>query len=51
MLKRYCVVYLSEGGSHYRYRCYAKSVGFAKKYCCQAMGCKQSAIVDVYEED
>ena len=50
MLKRYCVVYLSEGGVHYRYRCYAKSPRFAERYCKQALG-KNVEIVEVYEED
>lgn len=50
-MKRYCVVYLSAGGIHYRYRCAANSKGEAKRMCKENIGVKNTDIVDVYTED
>lgn len=50
MNKRYCVVYLSSGGMHYRYRCSAINKKEAKKKCREALGVKNTDITDVYEE-
>lgn len=49
-MKLYCVVYLSPGGMHYRYRCTAKTKKEAKIACHNAMGCRYKDITDVYEE-
>lgn len=48
--KHYCVVYLSEGRMHYRFRCYAVSSRQAKKYCRECMGVDNEHIVEVYQE-
>lgn len=50
-MKRYIVVYLSEGGIHYRYRCSAKSKWEARKICRTNMGITDKKIIEVYEED
>ena len=50
-MKRYIVIYLSDGGMHYRYRCYAKSKREAKHYCKAALGITSKDIVDVEEEE
>ena len=42
----YCVVYLSPGGMHYRYRCYAPNKKEAKRMCHDAMGVRYKDIVD-----
>lgn len=44
----YTVVYLSPGGMHYRYRCYAPNKKEAKRMCHDAMGIRYKDIVDVY---
>lgn len=49
-MKNYVVVYLIHG-THYRYRCTAKTAREAKKMCCEYMGCKASAIIEAYLED
>lgn len=49
-MKQYCVVYLSPGGMHYRYRCSAKNKREAQKFCREAMGVSYEQIVDVEEE-
>jgi phage antirepressor YoqD-like protein len=49
-MKQYCVVYLSQSGIHYRYRCSDKNKTEAKKMCREYMGVKTSDIVEVYEE-
>ncbi|MEE3344370.1 MAG: hypothetical protein VZS44_09790 [Bacilli bacterium] len=51
MNKRYCVVYLSEGGMHYRYRCYAKNKREAKKACVNSLGVPYANIVEVEIEE
>ncbi len=50
-MKNYCVVYLSAGGMHYRFRCVAKNATEAKKICRQSLGISNKDITDVYEED
>lgn len=50
-MKRYCVVYLSSGGMHYRYRCYADSKKEAKRLCKESLGISYSNIVDIYIEE
>lgn len=50
-MKRFIVVYLSEGGMHCRYRCSAKSKHEARQICRKCMGISDRLIVDVYEED
>lgn len=49
-MKFYCVVYLSEGGMHYRYRCYAKNKREVRKLCRESMGIANKNIVEIYEE-
>lgn len=44
----YTVVYLSPGGMHYRYRCYASNKTEAKRMCHDAMGIRYKDMVDVY---
>lgn len=50
-MKRYCVVYVSGGGMHYRFRCYAKSKAEARKECRMCLGVTNEEITDVYEEE
>lgn len=50
-MKFYCVVYLSPGGMHYRYRCTAKTKKEARIACHNAMGCRYKDITEVYEEE
>lgn len=50
-MKRYCVIYLSPGGMHYRFRCSAKSKSEAKKICKIALGITNSDIVEVEVEE
>lgn len=50
-MKRYCVVYLSPGGMHNRYRCTAENKRQARRICRQAMGLSDREIVSVEEED
>lgn len=50
IMRMYVVVYLSEGGMHYRYRCYAKSKAEARKICRKALGI-DNKIVEVENED
>ena len=50
-MKRYCVVYLSPGGMHYRYRCTAENKRQARRMCRQAMGLSDREIVNVEAED
>ena len=49
-MKFYCVVYLSEGGMHYRYRCYAENKREARKLCRASLGIANKNIVEIYEE-
>ena len=49
-MKRYCVVYLSPGGIHYRYRCYASNKTEAKRMCRENAGVAYADMVEVYEE-
>lgn len=49
-MKAYCVVYLSPGGMHYRYRCYAANRREARKMCRVCMGISDRKIVSVEEE-
>lgn len=49
-LRQYCVVYLSPGGIHYRYRCSAKNKREAREMCRKEMFCSDVDITDVYEE-
>lgn len=49
-MKEYVVVYLSEGGIHYRFRCCARTKQEARKECHGALGVKYRDITDVYEE-
>lgn len=49
-MKLYCVVYLSPGGMHYRYRCSAKNKRAARKMCRDCMGVTDKEIVEVEEE-
>lgn len=46
----YCVVYLSPGGMHYRYRCYAPNKKEAKRMCHDAVGIRYKDIVDIYTD-
>ncbi len=50
-MKLYCVVYLSPGGMHYRYRCSAQNKTQAKAMCRRSMGVSNEDIVDVYREE
>ena len=50
-MKFYCVVYLSPGGMHYRFRCTASSTKQAKKICEESLGISDEDIVEVYRED
>lgn len=50
-MKKYCVVYLSLGGMHYRFRCMADNKKEARKECHNALGVKYKDITDCYEED
>ena len=50
MEKEYIVVYLSAGGMHYNFRCYAKNSRQAKKECRECMGVSNEDITDVYED-
>jgi hypothetical protein len=45
----YVVVYLV-CGTHYRYRCIAKTAREAKKLCIENMGCKAKDIIEAYLE-
>jgi len=49
-MKNYCVVYLSPGGMHYRYRCTANSKKEARRICRNSIGVGSKDIIDVYEE-
>lgn len=50
-LKRYCIIYLSEGGMHYRYRCSAKDKREARKIFRMGLGISDKCIVEIEEED
>ena len=50
-MRHYCITYLSEGGMHYQYRCYARNKKEAKKQCCEFLGISSDKIVDVVEEE
>ena len=50
-MKHYVVVYLSPGGMHYRYRCYAKSKRIAMRMCTEDVGIAYSNITEVYIEE
>lgn len=50
-MKRYCVVYLSPGGMHYRYRCTAKNKTEARRFCKEDLGISDKDIVEIYMED
>lgn len=50
-MKRYCVVYLSPGGMHYRYRCTAKNKTEARRFCKEDLGVSDKDIVEIYMED
>ena len=49
--RAYIVVYLSAGGMHYRFRCYANNKQEARKECHGALGVKYRDITDVYIDD
>lgn len=49
-LKNYCVVYLSNGGMHYRFRCVTENKREAKRICRELLGVSNKDITDVYEE-
>ncbi|MCR5368385.1 hypothetical protein [Eubacterium sp.] len=49
-MKRYCVVYLSPGGIHYRYRCWAGNKAEAKRMCKENIGIRYKDITEVTEE-
>ena len=49
-MKYYCVVYLSPGGIHYRYRCYAASATEAKRMCRENVGIAYADMIEVCEE-
>lgn len=49
-MKHYIVVYLSAGGMHYNFRCYASNKREAKRACREALGVTNSDITDVYED-
>ena len=49
--KKYCVVYLSAGGMHYRFRCCAYTAREARKECHNAMGVRYADITEVYREE
>lgn len=51
MSKNYCVVYLSCGGIHYRFRCTARNKREAKKFCIDCLAVKSKDIVEIYEEN
>jgi hypothetical protein len=46
----YCVVYLSPGGIHYRFRCSAKDKNQARKICRDYLGITNKEIVEVEKE-
>lgn len=48
--KEYCVVYLSAGGMHYRFKCCAENKRQARRYCHDCMGVRYADITDCYEE-
>lgn len=48
--KEYCVVYLSAGGIHYRFRCCAENKRQARRYCHDFTGVRYADITDCYEE-
>ena len=50
-MHQYCVVYLSPGGIHYRYRCIADTAQQARTECHKVMGVSYKNIVEVYRED
>ena len=50
-MKRYCVVYLSAGGMHYRFRCSANSKREAKKICKESLGITDKDIVEIVVEE
>ena len=49
-MKEYCVVYLSAGGIHYRFRCCARTKREARKQCHDCLGVTYKNITDCYEE-
>ena len=49
-MKNYVVVYLSDSGMHERFRCTARNVRQAKRYCRECMGVDNEQITDVYLE-
>ena len=49
-MKDYIVVYLSDGGMHYRFRCTAKNKKDARYKCHIGMGVPCKEIVDCYED-
>ena len=49
-MELYVVVYLSEGGMHYRYRCAARNKREAKRMCREALGIKSKDIIEAYTE-
>ena len=49
-MELYVVVYLSEGGMHYRYRCTARNKSEAKRMCREVLGVKSKNIVETYTE-
>ena len=51
MKRFYVVVYLSAGGMHYRFRCYANGKREARRECKGALGIKETDIVEVYVEE
>lgn len=48
--KRYCITYLSPGGIHYHFRCYAENKREARKECRVGLGIKNKDIVEIREE-
>ena len=49
--KRYCITYLSPGGIHYHFRCYAENKKEARKECRTGLGIKNKDIVEIREEE
>ena len=51
MERRYIVVYLSEGGMYYNFRCYARTKRDARKQCHGALGVRYADMTDVYIDE
>ena len=49
--KRYCITYLSHGGIHYHFRCYAENKWKARKECRVGLWIKNKDIIEIREEE